>query len=199
MGLYVQKHSAWTDAENMPKLAFVPMLFRRRLSDITRMVLSVVHDVSDGLPPVPMTFASEFGEIRRQFEISTGILDSGEVSPAKFSQSVFNTPVAAASIVEKNRAGYRAVFAGRRSFENGLREAIAPILSGRETERIFVFADERIPSEYAPIAPVPNPVCALALRISSEASDAVCELDLSPLPETSTAAEQALYFLEHRL
>lgn len=199
MSVFIQRYSAWTDAENMPKLAFVPMLFRRRLSDLSKMVAYVVHDISDGYAPVPMIFASEFGEIQRQFKISSGILSSGEISPAMFSLSVFNAPVAAASIIEKNTTGYSAVFAGKRSFEDGLREASAPLLSGRETERIFVFADESIPSAYSKISPYPNPVCALAMRLSTEPAEAICELDLSPLPETDTAAEQALYFLEHYL
>ncbi len=199
MKIYVQKFFAWTDGENSPKLEFVPMLFRRRLSALTKMVIKTVHAVSDGLPPVPITFASEFGETTRQYKISDGILSSGEVSPANFSLSVFNTPASATSIVERNMTGYRAVFSGKRSFEYGLRESLMPIVSGRASERIFVFADERIPEEYSSIAVYPNPVCALALRISSNADGALCELDLSPLPETATAAEQALIFLRTRL
>lgn len=199
MSIFIQRYSAWTDEKNMPKLSFAPMLFRRRLSDLSKMVAYVAHDVSEGFSPAPMTFASEFGEIQRQFQISSGILDSGEVSPAKFSLSVFNAPVAAASIIESNMTGYRAIFSGKRSFEDGLREAYSALLSGRESERIFVFADERIPETYSEISPYPNPVCALALRLSTEQSDSVCELELSTLPEKDTAAEQALYFLEHYL
>ncbi len=199
MSIFIQRYSAWTDENDMPKLSFVPMLFRRRLSNLSKMVAYVVHDVSDGFSPVPMTFSSEFGEIQRQFQISSGILDSGEVSPAKFSLSVFNAPIAAASIIENNMTGYSAIFSGKRSFEDGLREAAAPLLSGKESERIFVFADERIPEAYSKISPYPNPVCALALRLSTEQADSVCELDPLSLPETDTAAEQALYFLEHYL
>lgn len=199
MNLYVQRFSAWTDEVNLPKLDFVPMLFRRRLSAITKMVVKTVHDISAGLPPTHVTFASEFGEIQRQFKISSGILCAGSVSPANFSLSVFNAPASATSIVEQNMAGYSAVFAGKKSFEDGLKEAAAPILSGRESDRIFVFADERIPEEYAPIAVFPNPVCALALRLSKNSQGALCELDLSPLSETATAADQALAFLKTRL
>lgn len=196
MKVFVRRFSSWTDADNAPKLSFVSMLLRRRLSFLSRMVVQVVHDVSEDLPAAPVTFASEFGEIQRQFRISSEILDAGEVSPAQFSLSVFNAPAATASIVEKNMSAYRAVFAGKRSFEDGLREAAAPLLSGRESERIFVFADERIPETNRTIAPYPNPVCALALRLSTDPQDARTELNLSPLPETSTAAEQALYFLQ---
>lgn len=198
MNIYVQKFSAWTD-ENPPKLEFVPMLFRRRLSALTKMVVKTVHAVSEGLPPSPITFASEFGEICRQYKISGGILDSGEVSPANFSLSVFNTPASAASIVERDMTGYRAVFSGKKSFENGLKEAAAAIVSGRASERIFVFADERLPKEYSSIAVYPNPVCALAIRLSNDSAGAICELDLSPLPETETAAEQASIFWRTRL
>ncbi|MCI5601493.1 MAG: beta-ketoacyl synthase chain length factor [Hallerella porci] len=198
MNLYVKKFSAWT-SEDLPKLPYVSMLFRRRLSAITKMVVETVHAVSENLEPVHVTFASEFGEIVRQHKISEGILETSEVMPAQFSLSVFNAPVSAASIVEKNMQGYSAIFGGIYSFENGLKEACAPLISGRETERMFVFADERIPEDYQKIAPYPNPICALALRISTQKENSICELDFSKLPEFSTAAEQALYFLNHRL
>ena len=108
MNVYVTRFSAWTD-EHPPKLNFVPMLFRRRLSDITKMVVQTVHDVSEGLSHTHVTFASEFGEIQRQYKISEGILSSGEVSPAQFSLSVFNIPASASSIVEQNMVGHSAV------------------------------------------------------------------------------------------
>ena len=75
----------------------------------------------------------------------------------------------------------------------------APLLSGREKEPIFVFADERLPETYASISNYPNAVCAIALRLSTDAQDAICELDLSPLPEGNSAADQALTFLKTRL
>ena len=89
MNLYVKKFSAWT-SEDLPKITYVSMLFRRRLSAITKMVVETVHAVSENLEPVHVTFASEFGEIVRQHKISEGILETSEVMPAQFSLSVFN-------------------------------------------------------------------------------------------------------------
>ena len=106
-----------TEARPKPDVSFVPMLTRRRLSYISRMVVLVSDQVSrdkDGnkLTPCKVTFASQFGEISQQLKISQTLLDTGMVSPAHFSLSVFNASIANASILETNTAGYSAVFSG---------------------------------------------------------------------------------------
>mgnify|MGYP004446640887 FL=1 len=184
-----------------PKLDFVPMLFRRRLSDISKMVVWTVHQVSKGLEPVKNTFASEFGEIQRQLKISMQLLETNNVSPSHFSLSVFNSPAAASSISEQNMAGYSATFAGPDSFRAGLIEAVSALKSGADEERIFVFADEGIPETYAPISCYPNVPIALALRLSVRSDDGAVPLKdfrSDEWPCTKTAAEQVLHFIKQQ-
>ena len=202
-----------TEARPKPDVSFVPMLTRRRLSYISRMVVLVSDQVSrdkDGnkLTPCKVTFASQFGEISQQLKISQTLLDTGMVSPAHFSLSVFNASIANASILETNTAGYSAVFSGKDAFTTGLTDCIAALESECADTRTFIFADELIPETYAPVAgvPYPNAVCAIALRLTTDESKAdptFKNIDIaSQLVQLKmlrnnfdTAAEQAIAFL----
>ena len=202
-----------TEARPKPDVSFVPMLTRRRLSYISRMVVLVSDQVSrdnegNKLTPCKVTFASQFGEISQQLKISQTLLDTGMVSPAHFSLSVFNASIANASILETNTAGYSAVFSGKDAFTTGLTDCIAALESECADTRTFIFADELIPETYAPVAgvPYPNAVCAIALRLTTDESKAdptFKNVDIaSQLVQLKmlrnnfdTAAEQAIAFL----
>ena len=202
-----------TEARPKPDVSFVPMLTRRRLSYISRMVVLVSDQVSrdangNKLEPCKVTFASQFGEINQQLKISQTLIDTGMVSPAHFSLSVFNASVANASILEANTAGYSAVFSGKDAFSTGLSDCLAALDIENADSRTFIFADELIPEVYAPVAgvPYPNAVCAIALRLTTDESKADPTLKnvnvlslLSYLKmlhnNFDTAAEQALAFL----
>ena len=202
-----------TEARPKPDVSFVPMLTRRRLSYISRMVVLVSDQVSrdkDGnkLTPCKVTFASQFGEISQQLKISQTLLDTGMVSPAHFSLSVFNASIANASILETNTAGYSAVFSGKDAFTTGLTDCIAALESESADTRTFIFADELIPETYAPVAgvPYPNAVCAIALRLTTDESkadptfknvDIAGQLAQLKMLRNNfdTAAEQAIAFL----
>lgn len=213
--VFIEKLASFmpTDAHPKPDVSFVPMLTRRRLSYVSRMVVLVSEQVSrdkDGnkFPPCKVTFASQFGEITQQLKISETLIDTGMVSPAHFSLSVFNASVANASILESNTAGYSAVFSGKDAFVTGLTDSLAALEIEEFDSRTFIFADELIPETYAPVAgvPYPNAVCALALRLTKEESKADPSLEhiditsqLSVLKmlrnNFDTAAEQAIAFL----
>ena len=202
-----------TEAHPKPDVSFVPMLTRRRLSYISRMVVLVSDQVSrdnegNKLTPCKVTFASQFGEISQQLKISQTLLDTGMVSPAHFSLSVFNASIANASILETNTAGYSAVFSGKDAFTTGLTDCIAALESESADTRTFIFADELIPETYAPVAgvPYPNAVCAIALRLTTDESkanptfknvDIAGQLAQLKMLRNNfdTAAEQAIAFL----
>lgn len=202
-----------TEARPKPDVSFVPMLTRRRLSYISRMVVLVSDQVSrdnegNKLTPCKVTFASQFGEISQQLKISQTLLDTGMVSPAHFSLSVFNASIANASILETNTAGYSAVFSGKDAFTTGLTDCIAALESECADTRTFIFADELIPETYAPVAgvPYPNAVCAIALRLTTDESkadptfknvDIAGQLAQLKMLRNNfdTAAEQAIAFL----
>lgn len=213
--VFIEKIASFVPTEATPKpdVSFVPMLTRRRLSYVSRLVVLVSDQVSrddDGnkLEPCKVTFASQFGEISQQLKISQALIDTGTVSPAHFSLSVFNASIANASILETNTSGYSAVFSGKEAFTAGLADCIAALETENTGSRTFIFADELIPETYAPVAgvPYPNAVCGLALRLTTDDSkadprfkgfDVKQELSLLNMLHNNydTAAEQAIAFL----
>jgi hypothetical protein len=213
--VFIEKIASFipTEARPKPDVSFVPMLMRRRLSYVSRMVVLVSDKVSrdkDGnkLEHCKVTFASQFGEITQQLKISETLIDTGMISPAHFSLSVFNASIANASILESNTAGYSAVFSGKDAFTTGLTDCLAALENEPGDSRTFIFADELIPETYAPVAgvPYPNAVCAIALRLTKDESkadpslkhvDVANQLSLLKMLRNNfdTAAEQALAFL----
>ena len=87
--VYIKKFKVFVPSEEAPQpdVKFVPMLTRRRLSLLSKMVVFVNDAVSKDLPPCKVTFASQYGEISQQLKISDTLLQTGNVSPAHFSLS----------------------------------------------------------------------------------------------------------------
>ncbi len=135
-----------------PSLPYADPLFKRRLSQITRMTIEAVHGVFDAAPDSKLIFASFRGEIARQLKINQNLIENNEVLPAGFSISVFNTAPAATTIVLKMKAGYTAVFPGNSNFKDALLCAAAPVLAGSEKSIIFAYADELVPEEYKDVS-----------------------------------------------
>ena len=105
MTIYVTKFAFYKPSPDnpgeMPKLEYVDSLFRRRLSQLTRMTIEVVHDLVSSEPEnakLKLVFGSFRGEIARQLKINKGLVEDAGVLPAPFSLSVFNTPPAATTI-----------------------------------------------------------------------------------------------------
>jgi hypothetical protein len=141
-------------------------LFKRRQSQISRMTIQVLHEIMPVEENVKIVFVSFRGEITQQFKINKMLIEEGDLSPAAFSQSVFNTPPALAAIALGLRQGYSAVYPGNSRFDTGFQAAVAPLFSGRAEKIIFVYADELCPAEYGGLCPQPNKPMAFAVLLS---------------------------------
>ncbi len=135
-----------------PDIAFTAPLFRRRLSQISRMTIQTVHAVIEKEPEAPsfkQVFISLRGEIERQFTINKSLAEDSEIMPAAFSLSVFNTPIALAAIALKLKAGYTAVYPAGGDFSAAFKAAASPVLCGAEERLLLAYADEAVPEPYA--------------------------------------------------
>ena len=183
MKIYINKIAVYRPGdENLsesPKLEYVDALFKRRLSQISKMTIEVVHNVLDGNENAKLVFASFRGEISRQLKINKSLVEDSEVLPAQFSISVFNTPPAVATIALGMKNGYTAVYPSERKFSAALMSAVAPVLCRKEAKIIFAFADEKIPDEYAKNAESAKneKPLAFACVIGTEKTDGAKELD----------------------
>jgi len=137
-----------------PAITFTDSMFRRRLSQISKMTVQVVHDLLPVGENTKMLFVSFRGELSRQYQINKMLIEEKALMPAAFSLSVFNAPAALASIAFGLKGGYSTLYPGNNSFATGLMAAKAVLpseatpLSGTMGELIFVYADEEVPPEY---------------------------------------------------
>ena len=184
--IYISNLHTWNaspkNPKEKPKLEFADPLFKRRLSQITRMTIQVVHDLIEEVPEAAeykQVFVSFRGEIEREFTINRGIIEDSEILPAGFSLSVFNTPIAAASLSLGLKAGYSVIYPGRSNFKDGLLGAAAPVLSGSEEKIILVYADEYVPDEYGALQPDNNRGKAFACILSATNTPGAVSIDLN--------------------
>lgn len=171
-----------------PSISFTPPLFRRRLSQLCKMVIQAVHDIIEqtGCGDIKQTFVSTYGDIKRQLDVTRQTLVDKEILPASFSYSVFNAPIALASIACKLKSGYSVIFPAENMFKDAFITAAAPLLCGDEKSQIFVFGNELIPEEYegvyqtqAPDGSDLNEPFVFAMVISGEKSQGCSrEIDL---------------------
>jgi hypothetical protein len=131
-----------------PALSFTDSMFRRRLSQISKMTIQVIHDLMPFGEDTKIFFVSFCGELRRQYQVNKMLIEEKSVSPASFSLSVFNAPAALASIALGLKGGYSALYPAGNSFTACLKAAMSALFCGTAEQLAFVYADEEAPPEY---------------------------------------------------
>lgn len=121
---------------------------RRRLSQIAKMTLMVLHGLGPLQEQTRLAFLSLRGEIQQQYKMNKKLALEGEVSPTAFSHSVFNNPVAMAALTFSLGGGYTASYPTLANFGSAFIVSAASLLSGEHTEIAFIYADEQCPPEY---------------------------------------------------
>jgi len=180
-----------------PKLEYTDPLFRRRLSQITKMTVHVVHNLLEKTnisKDTKIVFISLRGEIEREFTINKGIIEDGMILPAGFSLSVFNTPVSSATLAFGLKGGYSVLYPSKNDFSQAFKAALAPVLAGTEKEIILVYADELVPDYYGDKRPAENIPLAFACLISSQKKD-----DCIVLEDFSQVGKSPVEFLRFLL
>lgn len=171
-----------------PKIEYTDPLFRRRLSQITKMTVHVVHNLleqSHVNKDTKIVFISLRGEIEREFSIVKGFLEDGTILPAAFSLSVFNTPISSATLAFGMKGGYSVLYPSKNNFTDAFKTAVAPILAGTEKEIILVYADELVPEVYGDKIPEENIPMAFACILSAEQKDnCIAFEDFSNIPSS---------------
>ena len=149
-----------------PEIAFTDSMFRRRLSRISKMTIQVIH----GLLPVgentKIIFLSFRGEHSRQFQVNKMLIQEKSVSPAAFSLSVYNAPVALAAMAFGLKGGYSALYPGNDSFAAGIKAAEAALFAGTADDIVCVYADEEAPPEFECFSKECPPPAAFGILLS---------------------------------
>ncbi len=176
-----------------PSLEFTPPLFRRRLSQLSRMTVRVVHDALEltDCGDIQQSFVSLRGEITRQLSMEKALISEETVLPAAFSLSVFNAPIALAAIACGLKSGYSAIFPANESFHDGLVTALSPVLSGSADSILFVYGDELVPAEYGGLHSPDDEPLAFACVVSAKATNC-CKIPCGLKPEETATPAQFL-------
>jgi hypothetical protein len=133
----------------VPSLDHMSKISKRRLSQLTKMVLQVGHELILKHRPDHVIFCSNYGEIRKQYKITQGLLEDGEIRPANFSHSVFNTPLSLLTIEEKVKESVNVLLAGDRGLSMGLQAAVAQGVYAPGERQLVIFSDELLPEDYS--------------------------------------------------
>ncbi len=175
------------DLSASPKLEWTEAIFRRRLSQLTKMTVQVARDIfSDGTldKKTKIVFLSFRGELEREFKVNKTLIQEESILPAAFSLSVFNAAIAQATIALGLKGGYNCVFPSGADFASGFLAAAAPVLAGTEENIVFIYADENVPDYYKEFLKGPNEPLALAALLSSQKGQNGIECDLKNIPRS---------------
>jgi hypothetical protein len=192
--IFIRRFAHWQPPQDAPSqspaLEFAEPSFRRRLSQVSKMAVQVVHDILPAGEQTKMLFVSLRGELKKQFAINKSLIEEGALSPAAFSHSVFNAPPALASICFALKGGYTALYPVH--FGSALDAARAMIEAEAEkTENpklIFVYADEYRPDEYADLYPLEPEIPPLAFALLLEKNPSEELFALPAVKQTETPA-----------
>lgn len=167
-----QQWNQWASHESAPgftqtleKSPLIPMMSERRMSPPSRaaveagLTLLETHQVDAAI------FTSQHGELEKTFKILQTLSREGEVSPTDFSTSVHNTAAGWLTIISKNALPITSLAAGLDSFQQGMLEAQAMLLTGMERVLLIDF-DDLVPDLYSPPSGEPFYPYAVALLLA---------------------------------
>ena len=189
--MFVSNVCVWAppadDLSASPKLEWTEPIFRRRLSQLTKMTVQAARDIFEGSgidKNTKIVFVSFRGELEREFKVNKTLIEDGQILPAAFSLSVFNAAIAQATIALGLKGGYNCVFPSGGNFTDGILAAAAPVLAGTESQTVLVYADENVPDYYKEFLQGQNQPLAFAALLSSQKNGDALELDLNDIPRT---------------
>lgn len=164
------------DASAGPPMAPLPKSLPRRMSRLSRAVLSCVSRLAAAVGSealqYPVVYASRYGEIARTLSLFKEYGQYGEMSPAGFSVSVHNAPASLLGLATGNCNSSSTLAAGADSLRMGVMEAA---LLCRTQPCLLAFGDEQQMEREV--------VCAVAALIEADTQ-------LRPLPKDVTELVQ---------
>ena len=175
------------DLSASPKLEWTEPIFRRRLSQLTKMTVQVAHDLFEGGnvgKDTKIVFLSFRGELEREFKVNKTLIQEDSILPAAFSLSVFNAAAAQATIALGLKGGYSCVFPSQGNFKDGILSAAAPVLAETEERVALIYADENVPDYYKEFLKGPNEPLAFAALLSSQKINNGIELNIKDIPRS---------------
>lgn len=190
-----ERWQQWADGkldvgdEVKPDVSFLPAMFRRRLSPLSKMALLVAHQCRGEDGPVPTVFCSRHGELNRTIGLLQDIAAGELISPTGFSMAVHNTGSGLYSIANKDTSISTAIAGGIDSFQSAFIDCAAALATGKHEKVMLVMADQPLPSPLQPFADEQDVHYAAAFLFSSATSGTPITLNMTE-PDTTTDSPQ---------
>jgi len=112
------------------KILVPKMVFRRRLTRASKLAIELLHLVEFGKGRI--IYGSAYGELPATANILNAILNKTGISPTDFQNSVYNTPISYASILEKNENEMLTISSGDETSDKLLKIGAIKALDGDE-------------------------------------------------------------------
>ena len=171
-----------------PPMEYLSAKSLRRMNQMIRMTIHALHAMLPLAEDSELFFISSIGEADQQFALERENHVEKEIHPATFSYSVFNAPIAMATILLEQDRPYSCMFGSHNEVKSGFLTAIAPLASGRRDEVVAIICEEAIPDEYVAIHQGGgNEPFVYALKLTSRATER--ELDAGFLDALTTEEE----------
>ncbi len=133
---WIKESKNWQSFQ--PKLSFLPLLKRRRLSSSTRLFFESAWNIVEENPNIPVVYASLNSEINRSFTLWQELLKEGDISPTSFSLSVHNALIGQWSELRKVTQEMTALCALKDNLEIAIMEAYLMLNEGAEKVLVAV-------------------------------------------------------------
>ncbi len=153
--------------QGTPDMKFLPAMFRRRLSRLSKLALTTAFDCIEPQSSVSTIFASRHGELDTSVKLLEDLANSNPLSPTKFSTSVHNTASGMYSIANKDHKPSTAIAAGIDTLEMGFIEASCQLATHKHKQVMLVLAEEPLHPHYHQYSDMPEKSFALALLLSN--------------------------------
>ncbi len=195
---WAENSANWADFA--PKLAFLPVMKRRRLSEPARLFFEAAWELlPESESNVPVVYASNNSEINRSFGLWHQLLTEGDVSPTSFSLSVHNALVGQWSEFRQVTTETIAITARQDNLEAALFEAYLLLNDGYD-KVLVVVAESPLLASYN-VEPVKRQPFAYALAMVVEKGKQYRLCLSAKNPENLTALfpqDNALTWVQHQ-
>ena len=132
---YINNFS-FLNKNDVPDLSFMPMLQRRKLSNVNRAAFYTLNNCYDDSIE-NIIYSSENGELERLDVLIKQYQENNEVSPSAFSSSVHNSSVGSFALFKQYNKNYTALSSCNNSFSMGLLNAIID----KSNNKLYCYAD----------------------------------------------------------
>ncbi|RIY36837.1 beta-ketoacyl synthase chain length factor [Psittacicella gerlachiana] len=148
-----------------PKLEFLNLKERRRLSENARLIFASAWNLTSKEENLPIVYASVNGEVNRSFKLYQDFLNTGMISPTSFSLSVHNAIVGNWSIIRNITNETTAISSTFDNLEVSLLEAYC-LLNEGFNKVLVILSESEIDSQYQELKHITHrPIFSYALTL----------------------------------